>query len=333
MDYGGRGDLLSRDLFAVGVDLGGTKIATGVTDLEGRVIQRIIAPTEPEYGAEHVIGNICRSVEDAISRAGVPRDKIVGIGVGSPGPLDPRSGIVIFAPNLKWKNVPLKAMIEASTKLPVWVGNDANLAALGEMRFGAGKGSSNMIYITVSTGIGGGLIINGEVFEGTSFIAGEVGHIVIVPDGPRCGCGNYGCLEAVASGTAIARVAREHAQEGMAEKILSLAGGDPDKISAKIVAQAADQGDEEAISILNEAFTYLGLGIVTLLNLLNPEVIVIGGGVSQIGARLFGKVQEVVSKRAIKAAVDVVRIVPSALGQDVGLVGAAALAIDSALNR
>ncbi|HHY45963.1 MAG TPA: ROK family protein [Firmicutes bacterium] len=321
---------MAERVFAVGVDLGGTKVATGITDTRGRVLYRVERPTEAEKGVERVFDNIHTTVREVIDRAGASLDQIVGIGVCSPGPLDPATGVVLFAPNLKWNNVPLKKTMEEALGLPVSVENDARLAALGEFYSGAGRGAENMVYITVSTGIGGGLIFDGRLYRGTSYVAGEVGHTIIEPGGPRCGCGNRGCLEALASGTAIARMARELVAAGHGKRILALAGGDESLITAKLVARSAGEGDEEALSILDRAFTYLGIGVANLVNLLNPEVIVIGGGVARIGDKLFEKVRQVVSQTAISAASGAVRIVPSLLGGDAGVVGAAVLALGPA---
>ncbi|NPV54010.1 MAG: ROK family glucokinase [Firmicutes bacterium] len=312
--------------WVIGVDLGGTKIAFGVMDAEGNIAARLTRPTLPGEGVGPVISRISGGITEVMATLGIAAGDVRGIGIGSPGPLNPVSGVVIFAPNLKWHNVPVKDMVEAELGIPVYLENDANLAALGELRFGAGQGAKNMIYITVSTGIGGGIIINGDVYSGSTFVAGEVGHTIIKPDGPQCGCGQYGCLEAMASGTAIARMAREAIAAGEKTMIREIAGGDAG-VNAEVVARATLAGDGVALAIIREAATYLGLGVTNLVNILNPEVVVIGGGVSRIGDMLFDTVRTTVRERAVEGAREAVRIVPAQLGSDAGIVGAATLAL------
>jgi glucokinase len=248
--------------------------------------------------------------------------------VGSPGPLDSRAGIVVAPPNLPgWRDVPLERLLEDSLGIPVFLEKDTNAAAVGEHRFGAGQGADHMIYVTVGTGIGGGLILDGELYGGTRGMAGEVGHVTIVPDGPVCGCGNRGCLEAMASGTAITRDARRRVTAGVSTLMLDLAGGDVEEITAKVVARAADRGDEEAQRILAQAMAYLGIGMANLVNLFNPQLIVIGGGLTNIGEALFEPVRRAIDERAFRSPAEVVRVVPAALGDKVGVLGAAVVAL------
>jgi len=226
-----------------------------------------------------------------------------------------------------WTNVPLKDYFERALLLPTLVGNDANLAALGEHRFGAGRGCSDMIYITISTGIGGGVISDGKLFLGADGFAGELGHITIDPNGPRCNCGNVGCLEMLASGTAMAREARVALAAGKTSRLLDLAGGDPEAITAATVAQAFSLGDSVAEQIIHRAGVYIGIGVVTMLHLFNTRRVVLGGGVSNIGEPFFAVIQRTVKEYAITKARRYVRIVPAVLGDDVGLLGAAALVL------
>jgi glucokinase len=236
--------------------------------------------------------------------------------------------VVTTPPNLPgWRSVPLRQWIQDELGLPTALENDANAAALAEHRFGAGRSTKHMIYVTASTGIGGGFILNGELYNGATGGAGEIGHMTILPQGPHCGCGNRGCLEALASGRAIAREARERVKCGVPTLIADLAEGDPDRISAKLVAQADAQGDIEAQEILDEAMTYLGVGMANLVNLFNPELIVIGGGLTKMGERLFDPVRRIVDRRAFRTAAQVVKVVPAQLGDDVGVLGAAAVAM------
>ncbi|MGE5584575.1 MAG: ROK family protein [Bacillota bacterium] len=313
----------------VGVDLGGTKVATAAAGCDAAIVSRVTSPTEPERGVDAVVATIIESVEEAVAEAGATLDAVAGVGVGSPGPLNPETGVVTFAPNLKWHDVPLGALMRQALGVPIYMENDANLAALGEARYGAGRGSKNMIYITVSTGIGGGLIFDGEIYSGSSFVAGEIGHMTIADEdeGPRCGCGNYGCLESLASGPAIARMARELIRHGEETMIVDLVQGNIELVTSEIVGRAALAGDAAAIAILGKAADYLGIGIANLVNILNPDTIVIGGGVSRVGEILLEPVREVVAERALRPAFEAVRIVQAELGPDAGVVGAVCLVL------
>lgn len=311
----------------VGVDLGGTKVATVVADRRAAIVSRVTKATEPERGVDAVVGTILDTVREAVDQAGAHLGEIGGVGVGSPGPLDPEAGVVIFAPNLKWQNVALAPIMRDALGVPVYLENDANLAGLGEARYGAGRGSKNMIYITVSTGIGGGLIFGGEIYRGSSFVAGEVGHMMIMDEGPLCGCGNYGCLEALASGPAIAKMARELIRHGEETMMIDLVGGNVDLVTAETVGQAAMQGDAAAIAVVGKAAEYLGIGIANLVNILNPDTVVIGGGVARLGEILLEPVRETAAQHALKPAFEAVKIVGAELGTNAGVVGAVSLVL------
>ncbi len=311
----------------IGIDLGGTKIGTGLVRSDGKIIARDYQLTRAAEGERAVVGRMLDGARRVMAQAGVDGTQVAAVGIGAPGPLDIRAGVVVAPPNLPgWERVPLKRLIEDELGISAFLENDANAAALGEHRFGAGRGAMHMIYVTASTGIGGGLILDGKLYHGASGGAGEIGHMTIMPNGPRCGCGNHGCLEALASGTAIARVARERVARGDPTLIADLAAGDPEIITAKLVAEAADQGDEVAEEILAQAMNYLGIGMANLVNLFNPQVIVIGGGLTNIGERLFGPVRQVIDRRAFRAAAQAVRIAPAELGDNAGVLGAAAVA-------
>lgn len=307
----------------VGVDLGGTQIRALLADAHGRKLGRASTLTRPGEGPEAVIQRIEETVREAVGN--IPWHRVQGIGVGAPGPVDASAGLVVDPPNLPgWRDVPLRRIMADIFGLPVCLGNDANLAALAERRYGAGVGVDNMVYMTISTGIGGGIIAGGELLLGARGLAGEIGHQTLVDDGPLCACGKRGHLEALASGPAIARVAQEEAAGGRDNRILQLAGGVIDAIDARLVAQAADEGDPTAQAIIRQAATYVGIGLANVCNVLNPELIVIGGGVSSIGDLLFDTVRETVASRAMLGNRQV-RIVPAALGDDVVLLGAVAL--------
>jgi glucokinase len=316
--------------FYLGIDLGGTKIITAIVDRRGRILSRDYRETEVQDGPAAVVGQMMEAAADVIAEGGINSAGITGVGIAAPGPIDAHSGVVTAPPNLPgWKDVPLRQLIEDRLGLPTALENDANAAALAEHRFGAGRGTKHMLYVTASTGIGGGFILDGKLYAGATGSAAEIGHMTILPDGPLCGCGNQGCLEALASGTAIAREARELVHGGTRTLIAGLAHGDPDGISARLVAQAAAEGDAEAARILDHAMSYLGIGMANLVNLFNPELLVIGGGLTKMGERLFGPVRSIIDQRAFPANAHAVRVIPAELGDDVGVLGAAAVAMFS----
>lgn len=322
------------DQLSIGIDLGGTKILTGLVNERGQVIAEDYRKTRAKRGQDFVIGAIADSALQAMHNGGCSPSDIQAVGIGVPGPVDTDEGIVTLPPNLPgWHNVPIRQMVEERLGIPTFLDNDANAAALGEFLFGAGRGSTNMIYVTVSTGIGGGFVLDGRLYHGADGAAGEIGHVTILPRGPHCGCGNRGCLEAVASGTAIAREGRELVARGIPTLISKLAGGDPESVSAKLVADAAQQGDSEANEIIQEAMSYLGVGIANLVNLLNPEIIVIGGSLIKLGDILFGPVRRAVDRRAFPIASHRVQIMPAELGDQVGMCGAAAVAFQALRER
>jgi glucokinase len=310
------------------VDIGGTKILTAVVAADGRVLARHRLDTPPR-GVEPVLAAVEAGARAALRGAGLALRDVTAAGVGAPGPLDPRAGIVFEPPNLPgWRNVPLADLLRGRLGLPVFVENDANAAAVGEWWVGAGRGAHDLIYLTVSTGIGGGIIIGDRLLQGASGTAGEVGHMTIDVDGPPCPCGrSTGCLEVLASGTAIARMAREALALPRPTALRGFAGGDPAAIEARHVAEAAQAGDAVAAEIFERAATYLGVGVANLLNLCNPQRIVIGGGVSKAGALLFEPVRRVATARAFERPGRDAQILPAALGDDVGVVGAAAVAL------
>lgn len=310
-----------------GVDLGGTKVYTALAAPDGKVLAETKIPTGAEQGLQHVVNRMVESVEQVLEAARIPQKQLGALAVGAPGPLDSDSGIIHQAPNLKWRNVPIKQILEQRLSIPVLLDNDANLAALGEYAYGAGQGEVNMVYITVSTGVGGALIIDGRLFRGSSGGAGEIGHMTLLPDGPLCGCGNRGCLETLASGTAMAREARELVARGGGKRIIEKAGGEPGRIDSATIAAAAKAGDAEASAIINRAAGYLGIGVANVLNLLNPSLVILGGGVMEIGEPVWEGVRREVQARALEAARAGVKIVPARLGGRAGVMGAVALAL------
>ncbi|OPX85452.1 MAG: Glucokinase [Pelotomaculum sp. PtaB.Bin104] len=313
--------------YLIGVDLGGTKIHTALATGNGDIVAETRIPTKTARGSAFVIGQIAATVRQLLKQVGVSPASIKVIALGSPGPLDISRGVIQFSPNLHWHDVPVKLLLEEQLSIKVIIDNDANAAALGEYMFGAGKGTKNMVYITVSTGVGGGLILGGQLYHGSSDGAGEIGHTIVLPDGPLCNCGARGCLEALSSGTAIAREARCLVNRGGGKNILNRAGGDPGEINSVVVAAAAAEGDPEAALIIDQASRYLGIGVANVINLLNPDMVVLGGGVMEIGEPVWRGIRQEVQSRAFQPSRERAQIVPAALGQRSGVIGAIALAM------
>lgn len=316
-----------RSKYLVGVDLGGTNIVVGALAEDGSDVLALRSePTRADQGADAVVDRIVRMIDtviaETIAQTGARRDDMIGIGVGAPGPLDRARGIVVTTPNLGWTNFPLRDAIAERTRLPVRIDNDANCATLGEWWLGAAQGARNVIGMTIGTGIGGGVILGGRLYHGSSDVAGEIGHATIDITGRRCKCGNYGCLEAYASGPSIADRAREALTDDDS-LMVRLAGGDASRITAATVYEAAKRGDDVALDVVRETSRFLGAGVANLLNIFNPDVVVICGGVTQAGETLFAPLRREVRKRAFKSAVDACDIVPGVLVA-AGVVGAVA---------
>jgi glucokinase len=318
-----------RGRYIVGVDLGGTNIVVGAMPEDGsREIAMRSQPTYPEQGADGVVDRIVQMVEDVIAvtiaETGAKREDFLGVGIGSPGPLDREKGIVIVTPNLGWRDFPLRDRVASRVGLPCSLDNDANCATLGEWWIGAAKGARHVIGMTIGTGIGGGLILDGKLFHGASDVAGEIGHTTIDSTGRRCKCGNYGCLEAYASGPAIADRAREAMIGWDGSMLEQMVNGQLDRITAATVYEASKRGDDVARDVVRETARYLGAGIANLLNIFNPDVVVIAGGVTQAGDALFVPLRAEVKRRAFRPAVESCRIVPGSLPGSAGVVGAVA---------
>lgn len=315
--------------FIIGVDLGGTNIVAGAMPEDGsRELAVRSEPTHAEQGAEAVVERITRMIRDvmfdAMRETGAGASTFLGVGIGSPGPLDRERGIVIVTPNLGWRDFPLRDEIARRVGLPATLDNDANCATLGEWWQGAAQGARNVVGLTIGTGIGGGLILEGRLYHGASDVAGEIGHATIDSTGRRCKCGNYGCLEAYASGPAIADRARE-AIEGTDDSLIAtLVAGQLDRITAQTVYAAAARGDAVAREVVRDTARFLGTGIANLLNIFNPDVVVLAGGVTQAGDALFDPLRHEVKRRAFRPAVEACRIVPGTLGGTAGMVGAVA---------
>lgn len=309
----------------VGVDLGGSKINAILSDSSGNIEARDLRDTLSHEGPDAVIKRIIESIKQVASRA-----DIAGIGIGAAGACDIATGVITLSPNLPgWHDIPLKDAIQREFNLPVYLENDATLAALGEHSFGGGVGIDNLVSVSVGTGIGGGIIIDGQPYRGTSGSAGELGHMTIDINGPRCPCGNTGCWETFASGTALAREAVKRIEAGARTSILNFADGDLEKVSAQRVFLAAQEGDHLAKELISRTGYYLGVGLVNLVNIFNPQLILIGGGLSRMGRLLLDPAVEVVRKHAFELAVRAVRIELSPLENDSTALGAVALVLKS----
>ena len=306
--------------YVVGVDLGGTKIYTALVDLEGNIIKEKTVETLAHEGEQAVVGRIVDTINYVID--GTDKNLIKSIGIGSPGPLDVKNGIIIENSNLPFKNFEIVKTIKETFDLPTHLDNDANVATLGEFMFGAGKGTENMVFITASTGIGGGAVLNGKLFRGSTGNALEVGHMTVATEGPRCGCGNLGCAEALGSGTAIGKRAKEAV---LSNAVTSLKNYE--NVTAKEVFKEAANGDRVAKNILNTSLTYLGIAVANTITNFDTEKVVVGGGVVNGGDIVIETIRNVVEERCMAAFVENCTIEKAILGGKAGVLGAAALAI------
>ena len=309
----------------IGIDVGGTNVKIALVDDKGKIIYSNSIPTRAELGYEFTVSNIKQAIHDLLKETKHIEKDIEGIGFGFPGQVDYKEGIVRNAPNIPgWVEVPIAKIFESEFHIPTRVDNDVRCAALGELNYGAGKGCENLICITVGTGIGSGLIVNGKLVRGASNAAGEIGHIKLqIHDGPICGCGDTGCLEAFASGPAIVAMAEDYIKGGKSTKYREMANGNP--ITSYIVCEAAKAGDPVAKRIFEIVGEYIGIGLSGVVNLLNPEKIIIGGGVADAGDLLFDPIVKALKQRAMKIAGSTVEVVHAQLGNTAGVIGASLL--------
>lgn len=309
----------------IGIDVGGTNVKIALVNDKGKIIYSNSVPTHAELGYEFTVNNIKQAIYDLLKETKLQNKDIEGIGFGFPGQIDFKNGIVRNAPNIPgWVDIPIKQIFEDEFHIPTRVDNDVRCAALGELNYGAGKGCENLICITVGTGIGSGLIVNGKLVRGASNAAGEIGHIKLqMKDGPICGCGDTGCLEAFASGPAIVAMAEEYIKGGKSTKYREIANGNP--LTPYIVCEAAKAGDPVAQRIFTIIGEYIGIGMSGVVNLLNPEKIIIGGGVADAGDFLFNPIIKAIKERAMKISGETVQVVPAQLGNTAGVIGASLL--------
>ena len=313
-------------MYRIGVDLGGTNIATGVIDENYKIIGRGKVKTRAPRPAEAIFDSIKEAVDMAVVNAGISYDEITSVGIGTPGSVNKDTGAIEFSNNLKFHNVPAKAMLEERLKKPVYLENDANAAALGEAVAGSGNGVKNFVAVTLGTGVGSGIIIDGKIFRGSNFCGGEMGHMVINVDGIPCNCGRKGCWEKYASATALVSQAVEAMQGDKASLLWQTCDGDLNKVDGKSIFDAVDLGDETAKAVVNRYLYYVSIGIANVVNALQPETVCVGGGISGQGEKILQPIRDMVkAERYSVYAENQANIVPALLGNDAGIIGAALL--------
>ena len=320
--------------YTIGADIGGTKIACGLVDASGKLLKRTVVPTLSKEGYKISLAQVYRAIEDILKISALRAREISGIGVCAPGPLDPIKGIVHNPPNLKgWKNVPLGRLLEKRFKMPVRVENDANAAGIAELKWGAAKGYGHVLYVTVSTGIGTAIIINGEIYHGKNGMAGEGGHVSINFDDKKslCNCGNYGCIEALASGVHTAKKLAGRIKAGKVKGsagIIKACGGKLEELNMEQIGKAARAGNRLAISTIEEEGELIGIWLGGMVSVLDPEVIVIGGGVASLGNIFFRAIKRSLPLHTLNVFASKTPVVPAKLKKDVGIYGAASVILD-----
>jgi len=321
------------ELLVLAMDLGGTKIFAAIISNKGQVMAREYCLTLADEGPEAVINRIFSAIDHFLSQRNINLSQLGGISIAAAGAIDFEKGLITSSPHLPgWHDVPLRDIVKEKYKVNTFLINDASAAALGEYHFGVGQGVNNLVLLTLGTGIGGGIIINGRLYSGASGSAGEIGHTTIDVNGPRCSCGNIGCLEALVSGTAIAREAIRRIGQGERSSLTKIAGGKIEDITAEEVLTAARAGDSLASEVILKAATYLGVGLANVVNIFNPEMIIIGGGMAKMGDLLLNPARQVVRGRAFQLSAQVVQIVPAQLGDDAGVLGAAVFAFQQEVD-
>lgn len=320
--------------YILGFDLGGTKVSAAVFDGDNHIIDRARAKSRAWREQEEVFKTIVQVGHKAIERSGISADKIAAVGIGTPGPLDPDTGYIIESGNLSFRNFPLGPRLSEEFGCPAVIDNDVNVGTFGEFKAGAASDAKDALGIFVGTGIGGGIIIDGKLYHGFSKNAAEVGHMVVKIDGPRCGCGRRGCLESLASRVAITRDIRKAVKEGHKTQLAKVAEKKNEIIPSNALKKAYKDGDKVAVRVLDEAARYIGIGIGSLVNVLGPEVIVLGGGVVEAMSDDFvARIERAARRVAFDFAIKGVRFVRAELGDDAGMVGAAMLARQLLMKR
>ena len=309
----------------VGIDLGGTSIKAGLVDEQGKILCKATCPTLVERGARPVVDDMAKLSLEVIEKGGYTLDDVKAIGIGLPGIQDPRTGIVPFCTNLYWHEVPVIEWMQETIKKPIYIGNDATVAGLAESVAGVSAGIENSVFLTLGTGVGGGIVLGGRVYSGTNGVGSELGHMITVIDGELCTCGNRGCWERYASATALIRMGREAAEKHPESLIAASVNGRLDDIDAKTVIDAAKAGDDAASEVFERYVYYLCAGLVNIINFIDPEVIVLGGGVSHAGQFLLDAVNRRLPSMVFYKTMPYARVALATLGNDAGIIGAAML--------
>ncbi len=313
-------------MYRIGVDLGGTNIATGVVNEKNEIIGRGKVKTRAPRPADAIFDSIKEAVDMAVVNAGINYDEILSVGIGTPGSVNKDTGAIEFSNNLKFHNVPAKQMLEERLKKPVYLENDANAAALGEAVAGCGNGVKNFVAVTLGTGVGSGIIIDGKIYRGSNFCGGEMGHMVINVDGIPCNCGRKGCWEKYASATALVSQAVEAMQSNKDSLLWQTCDGDLNKVEGKTIFEALDLGDATAKAVINKYLYYVAVGLANVINALQPESVCIGGGISGQGEKILQPIREMVKAERYSVYADKqAEILKAALGNDAGIIGAALL--------
>lgn len=320
---------------ALAVDIGGTKILTALFSTGGKILAKSVCPTLADEGVEPVIERLCGAIDGLLGKNNLEASQLGSIGIACAGGIDSGRGVVVTpSPNMKgWVDIPLADITRERFKISTFVVNDASAAALGEHRSGAGRGVSNLVLFTLGTGIGGGIIAGGKLYLGAVGAAAEIGHMTVDAGGPKCGCGNTGCLEMLASGRALERDVIGRISRGEESSLMEMAGGKVEGITAEMVGMAAKNGDPLAREVLNRAACYLGIGMVNAVNIFNPEMIVLGGGMAELGDIFIEPGRKMVAERAFPVSSRTVRIVTAQLGNEAGVYGAAAFALEQSVRR
>lgn len=318
--------MANQQQIAVALDIGGTKIAAAIVDAEGHILSTIRHETP-----QGTTGNIIDAINGLIDKligSSLEIGELIGIGLAVAGTINYEQGVVVQSPNLPFSNLRIKSIVESKFGLPVFVDNDGNLAALGEKYYGVAREAQNIVGLTLGTGIGAGIIMNGCLYRGATGSAAEIGHMVIQATGPQCTCGSYGCFEEMASGRALLRVAKEKVKDDKESLVLKLSGGSIEDITGPMITEAAQKGDRTAIDSFNEVGFWLGIGINNIINIFNPELVVLGGGMAEAGDLVLKPAREVVAERTLHPNKEDAEIVLADLGNQAGILGAAALVFD-----
>ncbi|MCL4216933.1 MAG: ROK family glucokinase [Candidatus Hydrogenedentes bacterium] len=325
---------MSRNKLTAGIDLGGTNVKTALCDADGKVISKDSRPTDAELGLDAVVARMAEGFNQVVEDAGLNKADVLAAGIGAPGPMNWQTGVVFAPPNLPgWKDVPLAGIMTERLGIPVFVDNDANVACYGEFCAGAGRDVDSLVLLTLGTGIGGGIVVLGQLLRGPDGTAAEVGHLCVMRDGRQCNCGARGCLEAYASVTGMQKIAAEGINEGKTTLLTQLSGGDLDKIDGAMINEAALKGDAFAAEIMCETGRWLGTGIGSLINLLNPEMVVLAGGMAAAGDILLEPLRETALAQSFDVPGKRAEVVLAHLWPDSGVIGAAGVARDRFLQK